>query len=447
MIPALVSFLCVAIAGLFFAKSPAECDETPSAPKAPSDLRVALAAVATAGGFALWVAAVVAAAHAQRPLPGWLARLPITVIDDRAPRFGHAPFGTIVGGAALLSTFGLTGLYLSLRGRTPGARTLTILATAFVAMAALALFSPAMTSFDLYAYAGASHAGLLAGYQPVRVPFTGGWAAVNAIYGTPIVPSPYGPVWLLCSYLLTAWAPTLWSALALLRALELAALVICLGALRVLRVPASAIAVFALNPALHANFLADGHNDLLAVACVLAAAALRDRALPLAIFIAACAAGIKLPFLAIAPLAFALEASPLRRLGAAGATVAVGLALSFSFGAAGYASAIVQTASIYRATLADPTVDALRFALLALALGAVAAALFARRFVPTMSWAFVAFGTSLFGWYLAWGLPYAVAARRWLPAYLISLPLLSFLLGTAFLALRNERAVRAPAVG
>jgi hypothetical protein len=432
VILALSSLLCVAITGIFFAKSPAASDRIPSPLKAVNDVWVTLAAAATTGGFALWVAAVVAAAHAQRPLPGWLAQLPIIVIDDRAPRYGHAPFGTVIGGAALLSTLGLAGLYFSMRGRRPGMRTQTILGTAFVATAGLALFSPALTSFDLYAYAGASHAGITAGYHPIGVPFTGEWAAINTIYGTPIVPSPYGPVWLLVSYLLTAWAPTLWSALTLLRALELAALLACIGALRALRVPAHAIAVFALNPALHANFVTDGHNDLLAVAFVLAAAALRERSLPLAIFVAACAAGIKLPFLAIAPLAFALEPSVMRRFAAAGATVAVGLVLSFSLGAAGYTSALVQTASIYRATLADPTVDALRFALLALALGAVAAALCARRFGPTMSWAFVAFGTSLFGWYLAWGIPYAVTERRWLSTYLISLPLLSFLLTTAF---------------
>jgi hypothetical protein len=33
---------------------------------------------------------------------------------------------------------------------------------------------------------------------------------------------------------------------------------------------------------------------------------------------------------------------------------------------------------------------------------------------------------------LAWGIPYAVTERRWLSTYLISLPLLSFLLTTAF---------------
>ncbi|MBD5635009.1 MAG: hypothetical protein IAI49_11075 [Candidatus Eremiobacteraeota bacterium] len=433
MILALSGLLIFALVGLFARGTPQRAAGTGSLAPPANDLHVAFAALLTAGSFWFWCSVVASAAQAQRPFPAWFATLPLLVIDDRAPRYGNAPFGALAGLAAALATLGLCGTFFALRNRRLVPRTWAILGAACAVMATIALRAPALTSFDLYAYAGAARAGLPGGYAPSDVRFGGTWAALNAIYGNPIVPSPYGPLWLGLSHALTDRAPSLGFALETLRVLELGALACSLVALRALRLPPQALALFALDPALFANFVVDGHNDILAIAFVLAAAALRERAWPLAVLLAACAAGVKLPFVVIAPLAFAGEPSAKKRLAFASATVVAGCGLSLA-GGPQYLAALRATFALYGATLADPATVVLKSALLACAVAAVVAAMVRRRFVPTLSWTFVAFGASLFGWYLAWGIPYAVAERRWLPGFLIALPSLGYLLSTSFAA-------------
>jgi len=123
-----------------------------------------------------------------------------------------------------------------------------------------------------------------------------------------------------------------------------------------------------------------------------------------------------------------------------------GLAISALFGGSAYLSAIRTTSYLYRAEFFDHTDNALHFALACGALAAIALALLARRYWPAAAWSFLASAASTFGWYTVWGLPYAALERRWLGVFLVSLPLLSFLLATVYAMTQFGAVMRVVAV-
>ena len=63
---------------------------------------------------------------------------------------------------------------------------------------------------------------------------------------------------------------------------------------------------------------------------------------------------------------------------------------------------------------------------------ATALAVWARRFVPTGAWTYLALGAVTLPWYVAWGLPYALLEGTFLPVYLVTLPILAYDLSTFF---------------
>ena len=64
-------------------------------------------------------------------------------------------------------------------------------------MVLLALRAHAVTAFDLYAYVGyAKLAGVHAAYAPPPTRFPGEFGAINDAWGTPLVASYYGPLWI-----------------------------------------------------------------------------------------------------------------------------------------------------------------------------------------------------------------------------------------------------------
>ncbi len=427
----LVGVLIVAAAGLFATHIRGEARDTRAQRVRANPAFVCASSVVVAGAFALQLAVVNAAAIAQRPLPHWLAALPVRVIDDRAPLFGHAPFGDLDALAAGLQTLGLIALWVTVRRRQIGRLSSVIIGGASALMLGCALAAPAMTSFDMYAYAATVHGGLAHAYHPANAAFAGDWYAVNRIYGTPVYPSAYGPVWLALAAGATSWIASFAGTIAALRVIELVAFVACVAALRRLGAPAYALALFAMNPAIVADAIVSGHNDLTAVAFVLVAAAMRER-FPLgAIALATCAGAIKLPFLLIAPLAFVAETDHGKRVTYALATLALSLGISVIFGGGAYLAAIRQTATTYDA-IGHATTDALRLAIAVVVIATVALALLRRRFSPTLAWAFCALGVTFSSWYLVWGTPYAWAERRWFARFLISLPLLAYLFATAY---------------
>jgi len=199
-----------------------------------------------------------------------------------------------------------------------------------------------------------------------------------------------------------------------------------------LRFGTAEIALVALNPGLIADFVLDGHNDGAAIALALWALALGRRVPVAGVVLGVLAAGVKLPFLAIGALASAEAKSPAARLAGALLVIAGGVTLSALLGGGAYLAALRATSRLYGAALADPLVDGAHAALALVALAAIALAVLTRRSWPTASWAFVALAAAFFGWYVAWGLPYAAYERRWFAVFAVSLPPLTLLLATFY---------------
>lgn len=440
MIAVVIGFLALALVGLVALHGPepkpaAAC--TAAAPDGPPARPVDLArlALAVASLVAFFIAQLVLVAHAartQRPFPNWFAALPLLPIDDRAPLYGRAPVWPAAAACVLLETLALFAVYRLGRGRHFARRARVVVILGAAAMLSAALLAPVLTSFDLYAYAGSAH--VPDPYHPPARAFEGEFQLVNRIYSVPIFPSPYGPVWLALARAVVLPFHSLGAQLVALRALGAFALVACVFALRALRFGTAEVALVALNPALIGSFVVDGHNDVTAIALALWALVLGARVPAAGIALGALAGGVKLPFLIIGALTTAGAKRASLRLGGAALVVADGIALSALLGGRDYLGAIRTTSRLYGDALADPLVNGAHLALACVALGAVVLAVAARRTWPTASWAFVALAASFFGWYVAWGLPYAAYERRWFAAFALSLPLLTFLLATFYTA-------------
>lgn len=432
MIAALAGFIAVALIGLLRLHGP---DRTAREERVQNTRRVelprlALAVATLAGSFFVQLALITVAARIQRPFPPWFSALPLLPIDDRGPLFGHAPFWSAVAACTLLQTLALFAVYRAGRGRRFGRRARAVVVTGAAAMMLAAFVTPAITSFDMYAYAGSAHAPNA--YHPPASAFDGQFGLINRIYGVPIFPSPYGPVWLALARAALSPFHELGAQLHALRLLGAIGLVACVFALRALRFSAAEVSLVALNPALIADFVLDGHNDVTAIALTLWAIALGVRAPAAAVALGVLAGGIKLPFLAIAALATAGARRLTVRVSGALLAVAGGVALSALLGGRDYLLAIRATSRIYGAAIGDPLANGAHAVLALIALAAVGLAVASRRVWPTAGWTFVALAAAFFGWYVAWGLPYAAYERRWLAAFALSLPPLTFLLSTFY---------------
>lgn len=432
MIAALAGFIAVALIGLLGLHGPdrAAPQERVRDPRRVELPRLAFAVAILAGSFFGQLALIARAARIQQPFPAWFSALPLLPIDDRAPRFGHAPFWGAVAACTLLETLALFAVYRLGRGRRFGRRARAVVVIGAGAMMLAAFMTPAVTSFDMYAYAGSAHAANA--YHPPARAFDGEFGLINRLYGVPIFPSPYGPVWLALAHAVLAPFPGLGAQLHALRLLGALGLVACVFALRALRFSAADVSLVALNPALIADFVLDGHNDVTAIALTLWAIALGARSPAAAVALGVLAGGIKLPFLAIAALATAGAKRLAVRVSGALLAIAGGIALSAVLGGRDYLLAIRATSRIYRAVVGDPLADGVHAALALAALAAVALAVASRRVWPTAGWTFVALGAAFFGWYVAWGLPYAAYERRWFAVFVLSLPPLTFLLSTFY---------------
>jgi len=208
------------------------------------------------------------------------------------------------------------------------------------------------------------------------------------------------------------------------------AFVACAFCLRAAGVTPAGVALFALNPALVFQYVVDAHNDIFPLAFALLALAVARRAPWLALICVVCAGAMKLPFAVAGALAFAQLPERGRRIAFAAAALALSLAAT-ELGSGGRYFVSVTYALGYQ-RLDDPF-DRLGHALaIAAAAGTFALALWARRFIASGSWTFLAFGAIVLPWYAAWGIPYAVLQRTFLPVYLVLLPLLAFDLSTTF---------------
>jgi len=364
--------------------------------------------------------------------PAFVRALPFPVID---PGFGPPPtihFALL--GLALVQSAVLYALYRGLRGRVPSVLERAGLIAAAIAMLAIALDARTLLSFDPYAYAGYAKLGLAASYAPPATPFAGAFGAVNVVWGAPMPSSLYGPLWIMIDRLVAGDAGTLAGAIVALRLLEVAAFVAVVFALAGRGAGAAVLALFALNPAVYAMYVANAHNDLLGVAFVMIALALAARA-PLAAAVCVALAGlVKLPLAATALVVFAGRGDVRRRLVWVGVAALLTVAGSLLLGGGDYVHAMMFRLhdGTTRRGLNVLTATVLKFGLIVVAVSALLAAFARGRVWRSASWSFIALSSLVYSWYLAWSLPYAALERGALAAYLVLLPLVAAAMEPAF---------------
>ena len=185
----------------------------------------------------------------------WRATLPIPVA---AHGIAHPDLveGALLALAAA-QTYALIALY---RLGVPQ----KLVVAGFGALLALSLAAPAFVSPDPYAYAGDSILGRAA-WDPPAGELPGEYAVVNRLFSTPLLPAPYGPLWISIAHAMLSPIPAFVGKLLALRVFGAVCSIALVVMLRACGLPDRIVAVAALNPALAQQYVADAHNDLLGI--------------------------------------------------------------------------------------------------------------------------------------------------------------------------------------
>jgi len=387
--------------------------------------------------FAGELAIINGATHNTRHLPAYVRSLPIPTIQTGVAHLEDvdAQRSLYIEGISILESVVLFALAALLRGTPQDTRTLhAIIVVTAVTLAMLALRAPSMLCSDLYLYIGLAQASPNA-YHPDHRPFTGDLAVINTIWGLPLFPSAYGPLWIALSKLAIAAAPTLAAKLLALRIVEAIALALCIIFLILLGQSSRVVALLAVNPAVYDLYISEGHNDLTGVALVLAAALARRTSPILAIGLVCAAGAIKLPFILIGALAFTAEQTPVRRivfwLTSAGTAVTV----CFLAGGPWYAWALKRAYAIYAQVYKQQPlpIDIILHAVLAsIAVGTLVLALAQQRFISGAAWSMPALAPYIPASYIAWSFPYALLAQEANLPFFILLPTTVYILNTDY---------------
>ncbi len=297
---------------------------------------------------------------------------------------------------------------------------------ACVLLATVALNAPALTDGDMYSYVGYDLLGWRA-YSPPNAPFAGDFSAINALWGTPMPPAAYGPLWLAYNTWYLHWAETLVGKIHLLQAAGIAAIATLAILLRSCGLKPATCALVLLNPFLYLEFVTNGHNDLFPVILTAVAFAIARRTPYLAVPAAVAAGAMKVPFVVIGTLAFVIPTAPARRVALAALTTLCGIAIVCSFGAGIYAQALFSEAS------EGATAPWLRFtpphiAAIAIALAAICTSLLGRRTLRSSALALSSLAAQRSAYYGVWCLPFALGDDMLMKRLLLCLPALGFFL-------------------
>ena len=346
---------------------------------------------------------------------------PLEIIEDRGvPITGRREAVSIAMFAVvLLQAFALFRLYrvLTCVGRKADVTTVAIGAGAMILASLLA---PALSSADMYAYAGDAILGTAA-YNPPAHPFHGEYTVISAWWRHHMEATPYGPLWLAYDRTLLSLAPTLLAKIELTRILGAVWFAVTLACAS-RRVSPATLAVLALNPALLSQFVANGHNDIVAIALIMLGLTVAESMPAVQVALGIAAALVKLPFVLVALVA--LSGSLRTRLVAAAMLVAGTIAASYLFGGHAYVDALMQHVNDRQNAYGWPHKLVAVAAFLA-----IGAALLRQAWSRTAAFTFAGLGAVIFPWYAAWGLPYALASRS-LAGFLIALPIAGFLFET-----------------
>lgn len=250
------------------------------------------------------------------------------------------------------------------------------------------------------------------------------------MWGTPIIPCAYGPLWLWLSVGIAKIFPHLGALLFAFRVLGAALVLVCVWLLMRLRQEPAIIALFALNPVVMNQFVVDAHNDVVGLTLLLAAMVLAAKRPWAAVVLVGLAGAAKLPFALAGAVAFhVLPRLSLRVICALGG-VGIALAITMLGSHGGYFAAAASAGSHQNWT--DPGIRAGHAVAIVAALVAIGAAVIARRFAPGAAWTMVSFGAMVLPWYTAWSIPYALAEGSFAAVFLIALPVAAFYFTTAY---------------
>jgi hypothetical protein len=429
--------LLVALLGVLSERRP----RAPAAP-IPGDAGVALdrkrmvAFAALCGllclAFGLQTALTDRAALSQTPLPDWFLRsLPLAYFAMYPPISAHPDTGLIewTQALALFESAILLAIYFLVRKRDCAQRNVVAIALGAGALLAAIALRSTTTNVDLYLYIAHALVWPQQYAPPARI-FAGQDTWVSSLWGNPILPSAYGPLWNLLAHLAVAPAHSLAQQALAIRLVGLASIGVCVLCAFRLQMPAVARILFALNPAIYVSYLARAHNDLAGVTLVLAAAVLKKRTW-LAVLLVAAAGTIKLPLLLCGLLVFSDRPTLKARAYPAFAAIVACLGASYAFGGADYFRAL-QT--VYRTYDHAPSSlwQIMHLAVAGIALAGVAAALWRRRFLLGAEWSFAGLGQFALPWYLAWCLPYALLGAAGAVPFLVAWPTVDYLMSTEF---------------
>jgi hypothetical protein len=346
----------------------------------------------------------------------WLP-IPVVYVGSQA----NDVLSVIVVLVGAAQAYALLGLYRSNPSRP-------VLVAGFSVMAAIALASPSLTSFDAYGYVHNALLGILS-YAPPPTPFPGEYHVFDLWFGRP-TSTLYGPLWLPIVRMITILAPTLTSKLIALRIANLVFFAALLALLRALGQSRRMIAIVALNPAIFFQFVANAHNDIIGVIVLLAAAALVAKQRPIATGLVSVAGLIKLPFVVLGLPLFSNVGPPSRRLALCGIAVVATLAFSWLGGGEPYARSLMEFgihAGPWRYWHLPALLAAAAFLTIAIAGG--------RRYRSAV-WLIPSIGTFgiavIYPWYFLWSFVYALPRRRVLRHLLVGFPLAAALVQPEF---------------
>ncbi len=332
------------------------------------------------------------------------------------PVYSEATFALVLGATFVVQSALLAGLARTL-GR-PGAPLRIAIALGSVAMLGLSLHQQ-NTGGDLTAYVGSAmqHDP----YVPSRAPFPAAFASINRIWGTPMVPSTYGPLWNAIAAAAAAPFATLPGKLLAMQLLGAVALLGIVATLLRTKAPPAVVVLVALNPFLWEQYVAEAHNDLLAAAFVVVAA--RSATMRTIVLAVVASAAIKVSFALTGLATLARLSRRADRL--TGAAWIVGLVgLTIALAGAEYPRAVVRVLALYAHPLPPGDVVLRELTELAVAVFAVVAVVAGR--VPWGTpWIPIALGQFPLTNYLCWGLPTALVGNG-AAIFLIALPYAAF---------------------
>ncbi len=400
---------------------------------------IPVAAIATALVASLWVegrfiASVAASLGGRRD--DWISGLPVALLSEPSHASLFSTHTSLVYVAIAVVQVALLFALRERLERSAGAVALGICAAAFVAMIAVDLHASAAISSDAYAYIGyAKLPSVHAAYAIANPPLGQSFAAINRLWGSPLPPCVYGPLWILTVHVLLAPIASIGSSFEMLRilgAVGTAVLVLLVYAISRSTVLA---AVTALTPPLHVQFVMDAHNDVLAIVPILLALVAARRSWWGAAFaLIVVGATMKLNMAIVGLLVTLTLPLRLRIAFVAGLAGTIALVYAALSGTA-FVAAIryVKIGSALHAMHRIPhaqTFSLIEIIALAGALAVCTIGFFSRRLWLGASGIFVALGSTLiFPWYLVWGLPYALlASPRGTVTVMCIAPLLAVLL-------------------